>query len=586
MRRPGLAHISLTFVGLMWVLPFLYYRHAYPLTTFDQEWSAAVLGMVAGIYLLSRPYWQLAEIPRIVLLPVMLLLLVLLQYALGQITYYAQMLLFALYMLWTIVLMMLGYALRKNLGWPSMATVLAVFLLLGAELSALAGVLQHYRWHTFLDAVITAQNGIAVYGNLAQPNHFASYIAMGLISLGLLRVHLRPWQLVLLALPLLFVLVLSGSRSSWLYLAGLSVLAYLWQRRDASCKPLLHYTLLLLLGFGLMHWVVQIPWLAGSSGSVTTMQRMLAGDTSGSIRLYLWHESWLMIRQFPVLGAGLGQFAWQHFLLSPQLHTTSIVGLYNNAHNLLIQLTVEMGLAGLAVVLTTLGRWLWHGIKVQLTIYHWWAYAVLSVIGIHSMLEYPLWYAYFIGVAAVLLGMLDVTAYRLELRKLGRMSVAMILVLGLVSLLQWQQGYLRLEQVLSMQPQSAQDRDVPKRIRDGLIQLYGIALVQPYAELFLNSWIDMGTDHLQQNLELNERAAKFIPISNVVYRRAWLLALDNQADAAAEQMERAIWAYPHDFPMRKQELADLAQKDPAHFAALLKFGIQKNEEYVNAVSAK
>ena len=32
--------------------------------------------------------------------------------------------------------------------------VLAVFLLIGAELSALIGVLQHYRWHTPLDAVI------------------------------------------------------------------------------------------------------------------------------------------------------------------------------------------------------------------------------------------------------------------------------------------------------------------------------------------------------------------------------------------------------------------------------------------------
>jgi hypothetical protein len=62
--------------------------------------------------------------------------------------------------------------------------------------------------------------------------------------------------------------------------------------------------------------------------------------------------------------------------------------------------------------------------------------------------------------------------------------------------------------------------------------------------------------------------------------------MDNQADAAAGQIERAIWAYPHDFPAHKQELAELAQKDPEHFAALLKFAIQKNEEYVNAVPAK
>jgi hypothetical protein len=123
-------------------------------------------------------------------------------------------------------------------------------------------------------------------------------------------------------------------------------------------------------------------------------------------------------------------------------------------------------------------------------------------------------------------------------------------------------------------------------MRQELVQLYDMILLQPYVELFLNSWISIGTEHLQDNLALNERAVKFIPISNVVYRRAWLLALDGQPEAAALQVERAIWAYPLDFAARKQELEELAQKDPEHFAALLEFAIRKNEEYINAVSAK
>lgn len=581
-----MAHISLTFVGLMWVLPFLYYHHAYPLTTFYQEWGAAVLGLGASLYLLHKHFWQQAEIPRIVLLPILLMLLALLQFGLGRIVYFEQALLFSLYMLWATLLMMTAHGLRKKLGLPSMAIILASFLLLGAELNALVGILQHYRWHTFLDSVVTAKNGIAVYGNLAQPNHYASYITMGLISLGLLRLHLRSWQITVLALPLLFVLVLSGSRSSWLYMLGMVLLAFLWQRRDKACKPLLTYTLWLLLGFGLMHWVVQIPWLAGSSGNVTTLQRLLAGDTNGSIRLYLWHEAWLIFTQYPLLGAGLGQFAWQHFQLAPLLHATEISGLYNNAHNLLFQLAAEMGLAGLAILLLALGVWLWHGRREQLTIYHWWGYAVLGVIGIHSMLEYPLWYAYFIGVAAVLLGMFDRTTYRLELRKLGRWSVLSILVLGLVSLVQWQQGYQKLERTMAMHPQSAQDTDVANRMRDELIRLDSVVLLQPYVELFLNSWMNLDDGHLEQNLAMNERAVKFIPISNVAYRRALLLAQANQADAAGLQIERAIWAYPADFPAYRQELSVLAQKEPAHFAALLEFAIKKNEEYLHAVPAK
>jgi O-antigen ligase len=110
--------------------------------------------------------------------------------------------------------------------------VLAACLLVGAELNALAGVLQHYRWHTFLDPVVTVKVTQQVFGNIAQPNHYANYIALGLCSLGLLHTRFgwRAGLTALLATPMLFVLVLSGSRSAWLYLSFILLLAWLWQR--------------------------------------------------------------------------------------------------------------------------------------------------------------------------------------------------------------------------------------------------------------------------------------------------------------------------------------------------------------------
>lgn len=581
-----MAHISLTLVGLMWVLPFLYYYHAYPLTTFYQEWGAAVLGLCAAFFILTRQNWVQAEVPRIVLLPLGLLLLVLLQYLLGKIPYFDQPLLFALYMLWVALLMMLGRALREQLGMAVMASALAAFLLAGAELGALAGILQHYRWQTFLDGVITHKNGIAVYGNLAQPNHYANYITLGLISLGLLRAYLRSWQMALLALPLLFVLVLSGSRSTWLYLSGMLVMAIMLQRRDKSFRYLLHYSLLLLFGFGLMHWVVQLPWLHGVSGSVTTMQRMMAGDTSGSIRLYLWHEAWLIFAKFPLLGAGFGQFAWQHFQLGPVLQATNINGLYNNAHNLVMQLAAEMGLAGVLVMFASIGYWLWHGLKERLTQERWWGYAILMVIGIHSMLEYPLWYAYFIGVAAILLGALDSATFRVELRRLGRLSIAAILVMGLLVLMQFQYGYRLLESAINARPDSTADRVKVQRLREDYARVHGMPLLKPYAELFMQGSVQLNAEELDQKLAFNERAAKFIPVGSSVYRRVRLLAIAGRLDEACLEMERAIWAFPGDFPEQKKELAALALKDPKRYSALLEFAIKKNEEYQNAVSAK
>lgn len=567
----------------MWVLPFLYYHHAYPLTTFYQEWAAAVLGLCAMPVLVTQRFWQQPEIPRIVLLPIGLMLPVLVQFALGRIAYLDQTLLFTLYMLWATLLVMLGQRLREELGMPLLATVLAAFLLLGAELSAVAGVLQHFRWRTPLDAVVTVKVSAAVYGNVAQPNHFADYITLGLISLGLLRMswRLRAWQAVLLATPLLFVLVLSGSRSAWLYLLCVTGIAFLWQRRDKSYLPLLHYSLLLLLGFALMNGMVQLPLFAAGT---STAQRVLEGGTGNSIRLYLWHEAWLIFTQYPLLGAGFGQFAWQHFQLGPLLHATNINGLYNNAHNFVMQIAAEMGLAGLLVLFGTMTLWVRQARAAQCSIYHWWGFALLAVLAIHSLLEYPLWYAYFLGVAAFTLGMLDATSYRLELRGVGRLSVAAMLLLGLLSLSQMLPGYRNMEGLVAMRPASATDQQgYSQRVRDGLGAVYGQSLLRPYAELMMSGMMEASADHLDEKRALNGSVMRFVPISHVVYREAFLLALSGEQAAARLQMERAIWSYPADFPAAREELQSFALNDPAHFAALLEFALQKNEERQRAI---
>jgi O-antigen ligase len=587
-RTLSFARISLLLLGLLWVLPFLNYYHAYPLTTFYQEWSAAALGLAALLPLAARGYWRQPEIPRVLLLPLGMLLLVALQFALGKIGYFGQALLYGLYLLWAAMLMMLGRHLRRELGLAVLVTVLAAFLLAGAELNALVGILQHYRWHTLLDAVVTVQIAGVVYGNIAQPNHFADYLSLGLASLGLLymRGTLRPWLTVLLALPLLFVLPLSGSRSSWLYLLCLAGLAYLWQRRDRAWLPLLRYSLLLLLGFGVMHLLVQLPWLAGPGGNVTTMQRLFGEAENGGIRLYLWREAWLIFTHFPWLGAGFGGFAWQHFQLGPLLRNPEITGLYDNAHNLVMQLAAETGLAGLLVLSGTLLPWLWQAGRAERSLYHWWGYGLLAVLAIHSLLEYPLWYLHFMGIAALLLGAFDQTTYRLQLHRLGRISVLLMLLLGALSLQQLFEGYRHLGTLMAQRPASGDDQAYLVRMRSGLQEIRRQALLQPYADLFLNSMLEIDPQQIDAELAYNEEVLHFVPISTVAYREALLLAQAGETEAAQLAMERAIWAYAGDFARERGELQALARKDPGHFAALLESAVRKHEEYLGAIHTK
>lgn len=589
----NLAHISLAFIGLMWVLPFLDFRHSFPNTTFFQEWGTAVLGLCAMPLLLTKRYWQQVEIPRIVLLPIGMLLLLLVQYLVGKVPGYELTLLLTMYLSGATLLIILGHRLREELGLPVLALALAVFLVLGAELNALAGILQHFLWHSFLDHVVLAKTSAAITGNLAQPNHLANYIALGLASIGLLhtRWSMRAWLTALLVAPLLFVLVLSGSRGAWLYLLFMAGMSYLWQRRDRSYLPLMKYALWLLLGFVLMQLVVQIPWLAGSSGKTTAFERTFGNAGGIAIRLYLWKESWLIFTSFPLLGAGFGQFAWQHFQLGGELQDLHINGVYHHAHNLVMQLAAETGLAGLAVLFGTLGLWLRQVWYEDQTIFHWWGYIVLAVLGIHSLIEFPLWYAHFIGIAAIALGMLEGKVYRLKLHNwlpnAGRLSVSALLLFGAFSLVQLYQGYRKLEYTLSLYSLASRDARYRVPLRDGLLDISSnYTLLRPYAEVFLAGLIVPDAYHLEDKLTLNTQAMHFIPTAPLAYRQIWLLALSDRLPEAKVQLQNTLWSYPASFQDALTELNQRAQTDPAHFVALSEFAVQKYAEYQQATLAK
>lgn len=582
-----LAHISLTLVGMMWVFPFLHYRHENPLTTFDQEWWSAMLGLLAFSMLVARDFWKQPEVPRIAQLPIALIVVVLLQLSLHKVAYFDQALLYILYLLFAALMMLLGARLRDCFGIERLAIALAIALLIGAELSALIGVLQHYQWHTPLDEVVVMQVSSGIYGNLAQPNHFANYIALGLISLGLLfqQRKLKSRYVIPLAIPLLFVMTLSGSRSSWLYMLLMVCLAWWSARRDATLRPLLRYSALLIVGFGLMHLIVQISFMAGADNGTTTVQRLLAynggGDTGGSVRLYLWHEAWLIFMQSPLLGVGFGQFAWHHFQLLPLLHPSNISGLYNNAHNLVFQLAAEAGIAGLLALFVSLGVWFYGLRRVSFSAAHWWGYSALGVLAIHSLLEYPLWYTYFLAVAAVLLGAFDETRYRLVIPKLWRLAQLAILLLGLVSLIQLRNDYRQLKGTLVID--SASDAtEANRRIRENLLAIQGGSLLSPYAEMLILSLAEVNADHLKQKIALGENVMHFDPIAQAVYRQTFFLAQDGQLEQAKRLLEQAVWSYP-DNRDAHQLLQNLAEKDPAHFSALLEFALQKEQEHNRAV---
>ena len=589
------ARISLLVIGLMWTLPFLQPVHSAPIPGFYTELLAFALGMAGVSLLLLKRYWNDMSLPRIVLGPVGLIAVLLLQLALGKVEYQEQVLLASLYLLWAALLMVLGSVLRKELGLSTVSNVLAWFLLVGGMLSVLVGVLQHYQIHSFLDKVINAKNSSAVFGNLAQANHFADYIGLSLASLLYLlgAGRIKPYLAAVFAPPLLFVLALSGSRSAWLYLAALVVLAtwfYLRNRADASGEnpggKLVTIAWLLIPGFMLMQWLAQTPWLAAPVPVITSSDRLFDLASGYSIRLYLWREAWLMFLQSPLLGVGFGQFAWNHFKLLALFRQPEINGLYNHAHNIVMQLLAETGLAGITVLVAALTAWLLGLRRRVFDIQTWWILALLSIVGIHSMLEFPLWYMHFLGIVAVLLGAGEMQLLRLDMQRFGRVSVGLILVLGSISGIQLTQSYGSLRGLLIPRNYAQLSVADVMEVERVLKQIHRESLLAPYIELAYTKAIILNRVNLDDKLDLNGRVMRFAPMSAMVYRQAALLALKGEHDAAAKQMDRAILSYPGDFGHFAKIVTEIEANDPGAIEPLVKLVDRKMKELERDVRTK
>ena len=274
-----LAHISLAFICLMWVFPFLYWVHDYPITTFYQELIAGILGLCAVPLLIASRI----EVPRIVLLPIGMILVVMAQFLIGRVDYVDQIALFSMYMIFAALLMMLGYRLKAALGLPAVVTALAVALLIGAELNSLAGILQHYKWDTFLSAFVVGKVAQAIYGNMAQPNHFADYLALGVTSLWLLyeRFSMRISHVVILAAPILFCMILSGSRSALLYLAVISAVIF----HRVNARKFVY------VGLSLVAFAVAVHFVIHSGATIFDRIIIYSGE---SVRLHLWRNAFLI----------------------------------------------------------------------------------------------------------------------------------------------------------------------------------------------------------------------------------------------------------------------------------------------------
>lgn len=544
-ENPGFKTNKITMLAcgllaLVCVVPFLIPHHRIPLTTFYNQWTAIALSTLAIIFLLHKQSWKAMQIPWLALAPLGLWCIVLIQYQLGFFSYWQQTFLISLLLLWASLLIVIGAQLKHLVTMEKLVPVLGWAFVIGGLLSAFIVVLQYIGWDDSGFILRHKSGGFAA--NLGQVNHLATYLGIALGSLLYLYLSRRIniWAVAITAIVFLIALALTGQRMSWLYVVLLSVGGWLVARKSTQWH--IHFVSSRLLWLIPIFIVVQLllPLLSMEMPAMPA-ERIAASMKGESIRLLLLQQAWEMFIQHPFWGVGWGQFGWHNFEMTQDY--PGLQGYADHAHNLLLHLLAETGIFGGLILLSAIVFWFWQQRGVVISAERWWLYATLAVFAIHSLLEYPLWYAYFLGIAALVTGMSSERNITLKMN-LGVPVAAMVLVFSVFMLgntfsqyskvenwyTQGRMGLFSDEQAVPLLYEMAETRDK--------------SLFAPYLDLVIVRALPDTPEVIPDKLAMNTQLMQYLPGEEEVYNQVTLLALSGQSEAAARQLDLAMQHYP------------------------------------------
>ncbi|WP_295750657.1 O-antigen ligase family protein [Undibacterium sp.] len=266
------------------------------------------------------------------------------------------------------------------------------------------------------------------FANVAQPNQLALLFCLALGSLWYLYQTMRlPAKIsILLALCLLWGLVLTQSRIGWLIIPLFALLAGLAKVGELSINRTVLGGLLLLY-IALVLGLPQLgQWLGFSSASV-------AAHVGGrSERWVLIQQAWQMAASHPWLGVGWFGFGAEQVRIAADFSSTTYA---EHSHNLLLNFAAELGWPATILIFSGLSWWLWQCcIKVKASMPVRFAIFCLIAVGVHSMVEFPLWYAYVLMPVGLLMGMLHQLRWPAAGRVLPRAAIVLPSVAALLAM--------------------------------------------------------------------------------------------------------------------------------------------------------
>lgn len=398
-RQTGLLGLLLV-VGALLLVPgaTLVSDHYPPWLAFHSE--AVALAGLALLFVGILPGGSKGvEVPQPALVGFALALLPWIQWAAGVNPYMGDALLSSLYLCALGAAIVVGAELaRRDASDPRVSTWMFALCAFSAIASGAIGMIQWFGLTAGAGSlVVDVEAGTRAVGNVAQPNQLGTICLIGVCSLAyLFQTRLiRTWVFVLAAAFLSASMALAQSRTSIVAVACVAA-AYLFYRRRAGLR-LARTAVAAWVLLYLATWVA-VP-AAGRLLLLGSGRAVAIADNNG--RWELWTQVWAGIQHRFWTGYGWNQTMAAHIVGAAE-HPGSLTTAY--AHNVLLDLAAWMGVPGALALSGAVAVWLLRRFAAQATPAAAHASLCLVPLCVHSLLEYPFAYAYFLVPAGVAVG--------------------------------------------------------------------------------------------------------------------------------------------------------------------------------------
>lgn len=390
--------------GLGWLLWAVAFSAPWLLPTHAEPWTAFYSEILTVALMLPVLVWALLSSGRtwIIGWPVLFIICLscipLIQGVMGLLIMPAESILLTMYMVMFAAAVALGEQ-AKELGSCKLIESLFASIFIAAVLSAGISI---YQWFNldWLGVLVMSREGVRISANVAQPNNLSTLLVWGVIAIwwGYLR-HKVSGVITCLSVAFLLVgVALTQSRTGWLQLAFVVGFAFIWRDllKTRRCAVIF---LFFIAWFVLFVFMVSAYSGYGIFKGAAGTQLLSAG-----LRPQFWMMAVEGIADRPVTGYGWNQVVLVHEALADKFANLGEVMGYS--HNILLDLLLWNGLLLGGFVIVGLGWWCLKIASSLKAPEHALLAIGVGVFLIHSMLELPHTYTFFLIPVGLMLGTL------------------------------------------------------------------------------------------------------------------------------------------------------------------------------------